>query len=156
MTRYVALVRAANVGGIGKLPMSELKSMCAEAEFARVETYIASGNVVFDSKLAHSKVKAALEARLHIYAGKSVGVIVRTAVEMAAVLKANPFPKPNPGTHTRSFSMAARRATLWITRWVGMTKRCASAIERFSFITQAAWGARSLRFRQPRPAQRAI
>ena len=93
MTRYVALVRAANVGGTGTLPMSELKSMCADAGFAHVETYIASGNVVFESRLSPSKVKAELETRLHSYAGKSVGVIVRTASEMAAVLKANPFPK---------------------------------------------------------------
>jgi uncharacterized protein (DUF1697 family) len=93
MTRYVALVRAANVGGTGKLPMSELKSMCADAGFTRVETYIASGNVVLESRLAPAKVKAGLEARLQSYAGKSVGVVVRTAAEMAAVLKANPFRK---------------------------------------------------------------
>jgi uncharacterized protein DUF1697 len=46
MTRYVALLRAVNVGGTGKLPMSELWAMCCEAGFAGVETYIASGNVV--------------------------------------------------------------------------------------------------------------
>jgi uncharacterized protein (DUF1697 family) len=93
MTRYVALVRAVNVGGTGKLPMGELKSMCSDAGFTRVETYIASGNVVFETRLAPAKVKAELETRLCTYAGKSVGVIVRTASEMAAVLKANPFPK---------------------------------------------------------------
>jgi uncharacterized protein (DUF1697 family) len=93
MTRYIALVRAANVGGTGKLPMNELKSMCADAGFARVETYIASGNVVFDSRLSALKVKTELETRLRSYAGKSVGVVVRTASEMAAVLKANPFSK---------------------------------------------------------------
>ena len=96
MTRYVALVRAANVGGTGKLPMAELKSMCADAGFARVETYIASGNVVFESRLAASRVKAEIEARLQARAGKSVGVVVRTAAEMAAVLKINPFPKSEP------------------------------------------------------------
>jgi uncharacterized protein (DUF1697 family) len=92
VTRYVALLRAVNVGGIGKLPMTDLKSICEETGFARVETYIASGNVVFESKATPSKVKAALETRLHEYAGKPVGVVVRTAAEMRAVLKANPFP----------------------------------------------------------------
>jgi uncharacterized protein (DUF1697 family) len=96
MPRYVALVRAANVGGTGKLPMNDLKSMCADAGFTRVETYIASGNVVFDSKHPPSRVKAELETRLQSYAGKSVGVIVRTAAEIAAVLKANPFRKADP------------------------------------------------------------
>ena len=37
MTRYVALLRAVNVGGTGKLPMTELKKMCDKAGFTRVE-----------------------------------------------------------------------------------------------------------------------
>jgi uncharacterized protein (DUF1697 family) len=96
MTTYIALLRAVNVGGTGKLPMADLKTMCAELGFADVRTYIASGNVVFQSKLAEKKVKAALEARLEIYAGKAVGVLIRTAAEMADVLANNPFPKAAP------------------------------------------------------------
>ena len=96
MTRYVVLLRAVNVGGTGKLPMSELRAICCEAGFARVETYIASGNVVFESKAAPSRVKAELERRLHAFVGKPVGVLVRTAPEMKAVLEANPFPKAEP------------------------------------------------------------
>jgi uncharacterized protein (DUF1697 family) len=76
--------------------MAELKSMCSDAGFSRVETYIASGNVVFESKAGPSKVKTELEARLLAYFGKPFGVVVRTATEMAAVLKANPFPKADP------------------------------------------------------------
>jgi uncharacterized protein (DUF1697 family) len=96
MTRYVALIRAANVGGTGNLPMAELRSMCLSAGFDRVETYIASGNVVFASKASAARVKAELEARLLAYAGKPVGVAVRTAAEMTAVLGANPFPGKEP------------------------------------------------------------
>src|SRR5262245_2894057 len=96
MTRYVALLRAVNVGGTGKLPMAEVRAICCDAGFIRVETYIASGNVIFESKGAASKVKAELEARLLVYAKKPVGVVLRTAAEMAAVLKANPFPKAEP------------------------------------------------------------
>jgi L-amino acid N-acyltransferase YncA len=43
MPIYVALLRAVNVGGTGKLPMAELKSMCEAEGFAQVQTYIASG-----------------------------------------------------------------------------------------------------------------
>ncbi|WP_426438038.1 DUF1697 domain-containing protein [Bradyrhizobium genosp. P] len=96
MPRYVALLRAVNVGGTGKLPMTELKAMCVDEGFGEVQTYIASGNVVFSSKLGAAKVKAALEKRLHAYAGKPVGVVVRSADEIAAVLKANPFAKRPP------------------------------------------------------------
>jgi uncharacterized protein (DUF1697 family) len=92
MPAYIALLRAVNVGGTGKLPMAELKAMCEEEGFLAVRTYIASGNVVFTSKLKEKAVKAALEARLEAYAGKPVGVMVRTAAEMAAVLASNPFP----------------------------------------------------------------
>jgi uncharacterized protein (DUF1697 family) len=92
MTAFVALLRAVNVGGTGKLPMSELTAMCAAAGFAKARTYIASGNVVFESDLPEPKVKAELESRLADYAGKAVGVLVRTAAEMAQVLADNPFP----------------------------------------------------------------
>jgi uncharacterized protein (DUF1697 family) len=93
MTRYVALLRAINVGGTGKLPMSDLRSICEQAGFAHVQTYIASGNVLFESEAAASKAKAELEARLRAYAGKPIDVLLRTAAEMSAVLRANPFPK---------------------------------------------------------------
>ena len=97
MAKYIALLRAVNVGGTGRLPMSELKAICADAGFAWVETYIASGNVVFESRSAPSWVKAELESRLLAYLGKPVGIVLRTGPEMAAVLKANPFPKAKPG-----------------------------------------------------------
>jgi len=96
MPAYIALLRAVNVGGTGKLPMAELKAMCAAEGFTKIETYIASGNVVFAAEQSASKIKAALEKRLQAYAGKPVGVIVRTADEMAAILKSNPFPRSAP------------------------------------------------------------
>jgi uncharacterized protein (DUF1697 family) len=92
MPAYIALLRAVNVGGTGKLPMTELKFMCEAAGFTKVKTYIASGNVVFQSKLSEVRVKVILETALSAYAGKHVDVLVRTAAEMAAVLAANPFP----------------------------------------------------------------
>jgi len=96
VTAFVALLRAVNVGGTGKLPMTELKAFCEAEGFVGVKTYIASGNVVFETGLAEEQVKAALERRLADYAGKPVGVMVRTAAEMRAVLAANPFPDAPP------------------------------------------------------------
>lgn len=91
MTHYVALLRAVNVGGTGKLPMSELKVLCESIGFADVRTYIASGNVLFTSKLGEAEVRKKLEQQLHQRAGKPVGVVIRTADEMAQVLADNPF-----------------------------------------------------------------
>jgi uncharacterized protein (DUF1697 family) len=96
MTAFIALLRAVNVGGTGKLPMEDLKALCEKAGFAKVRTYIASGNVVFESRGSEAAAKAALEKQLQTYAGKPVGVLVRSASEIAAVVKANPFPKAAP------------------------------------------------------------
>lgn len=93
MPTYIALLRAVNLGGTNKLPMKELKAMCAAEGFTKIQTYIASGNLVFTANQSEPKVKAALEKRLQAYAGKPVGAVVRTADEMSAVLKSNPFPK---------------------------------------------------------------
>src|SRR4030088_3006528 len=92
MAVFIALLRAVNVGGTGKLPMSDFKAICEHAGCKKVRTYIASGNAVFESRRSEAAVKASLEARLEEYAGKPVRVLVRTRAEMAAVLKANPFP----------------------------------------------------------------
>ena len=96
MGSFVALLRAVNVGGTGKLPMSDLKAFCEELGFGAVRTFIASGNVVFTSRKSEAAIKAALAKQLAAYAGKPVGVLVRSAAEMAQVLSDNPFPKAAP------------------------------------------------------------
>jgi uncharacterized protein (DUF1697 family) len=96
MGSFVALLRAVNVGGTGILPMSDLKAICEELGFKSVRTYIASGNVVFQSRKPEVAIKAALEKRLESYAGKPVGVQVRSAAEMAQVAANNPFPTLAP------------------------------------------------------------
>lgn len=92
MTRYVALLRAVNVSGTGKLPMGDLKAMAETLGFAEVRTYIASGNLLFSSALGEAAVKARLEDALATYAGKSVPVFVRTAEEIFAICANDPFP----------------------------------------------------------------
>src|SRR5438445_13792770 len=96
MASFVALLRAVHGGGTGKLPMSDLNEFCEELGFGAVRTYIASGNVVFTSRKSEAAIKAALEKRLEAYAGKPVGVLVRSASEMARVAAENPFPKAAP------------------------------------------------------------
>lgn len=109
MTVFVGLLRAVNVGGTGKLPMSELKAMCEECGLTSVRTYIASGNVIFESKLKESAVKQLLEEKLRAYAGKPVGVMIRTGPELSAVLRRNPFPK-GPGNRTVAIFLDAAPA----------------------------------------------
>jgi uncharacterized protein (DUF1697 family) len=99
MTTYVALLRAVNVGGTGKLPMAELRTMAEALGFVSVRTWIASGNLLFESDLSESDIKAALETQLEAYARKPVPVLVRTAKEMAAILAVNPFPDAKGSRH---------------------------------------------------------
>jgi uncharacterized protein (DUF1697 family) len=95
MTTFVGLLRSVNVGGTGKLLMSDLKAQCEAAGFKNVRTFIASGNVLFESKASEPHVKRTLECQLSAFVGKPVTVLVRTAAEMQAIAKANPFPKAN-------------------------------------------------------------
>ncbi len=96
MTAYVALLRAVNVGGTGKLPMAELKKIAEDLGFGSPRTFIASGNLLFTSSETEASVCKALEQALEKHTGKPVGILVRTAKEMAAVAVANPF-KDSPG-----------------------------------------------------------
>jgi uncharacterized protein (DUF1697 family) len=91
MPCFIALLRAVNVGGTGKLPMARLKAICEAAGFAKVQTYIASGNVVFESDAGEAAVKETLESGLERFAGRKIGVVIRSAEEMTAVLAGNPF-----------------------------------------------------------------
>lgn len=96
MTTYAALLRAINVGGTGKLAMKDLVALCEAAGLTHVATYIQSGNVVFNSRLSEAALTTKLEAALAIKVGKPVGVLVRTADELAAVVKRNPFKQAPP------------------------------------------------------------
>jgi uncharacterized protein (DUF1697 family) len=94
--KYAALVRALNVGGTGKLSMRELVACCDAAGFTEVKTYIQSGNVVFASRLAEAKVKAAAEKALAAKMGAPIDVFVRSHAELEKLLADNPFPDEAP------------------------------------------------------------
>lgn len=98
MTAYVALVRAVNVSGTGKLPKDELKAIGEACGFENVRTFINSGNLLFTSELAEREVKQLIEKRLAAFFGKSVPVFVRSSAEMAAIVEMNPFPDEKPST----------------------------------------------------------
>ena len=133
MHTYIALLRAVNVGGTGKLPMTELKALCESAGFGNVRTYIASGNVVFSSTLAEAAVKQALTDKLLVYAGKPVGVLVRSAAEMAAVLTANPFPDA-PGNRVAAIFLDAAALPGALAAAVGMQNELMALGQREIYV----------------------
>ena len=77
--KTIALLRAVNVGGTGKLPMAELKAMAEELGFENAQTYIASGNLIFASDASEDAIREKLDRLIEQEAGKRLGVVVRSA-----------------------------------------------------------------------------
>lgn len=103
MPVYVALLRAINVGGTGKLPMAELKSLCEGLGLADVSTFIQSGNVIFRDSGDPVTIAAHLDGALAERLGKPPGVFLRRPGELAAIAKANPFSAMEPSRVLVSF-----------------------------------------------------
>ena len=146
MASYVALLRAVNVGGTGKLAMSELRALCEACDFRQVQTYIASGNVVFDADGPAAQVQAALENRLQRHVGKAVGVLVRSAAEMAAVLAANPFSACAPNLVHVIFLGGAPPSDLLAGASGHTTEDMAAGLREIYVHYPAGQGASKLRF----------
>ena len=92
---YVALLRGVNVGGKNRLPMKDLAAMFADAGCADVVTYIQSGNVVFRATDAcAARVPAAVAKAVAERLAFRAPVVMRTAAELRAVARGNPFLKP--------------------------------------------------------------
>lgn len=92
MARRIALLRAVNVGG-RKLPMAQLRALCADLGWEDIETYIQSGNLVFSAPGKAETLEAQLEKAIEERFGMEVPVMVRTASQWAGYVSANPFPK---------------------------------------------------------------
>jgi uncharacterized protein (DUF1697 family) len=84
--KYVAFLRAINVGGGHVVKMDALRRLFEKIGFANVETFIASGNVIFDAR----KVSAAkIEKELFDALGYQVRVFLRTPADLARIGEAN-------------------------------------------------------------------
>lgn len=90
--RYVALLRAVNVGQ-AKLPMAELREVCAGLGWEKMATYIQSGNVVFEASGKPDALEAALEQAVTARFGFVRSVIVRSAKQWADYAAGSPFPE---------------------------------------------------------------
>jgi uncharacterized protein (DUF1697 family) len=93
MQRYIAFLRGINLGK-RRLPMSQLKALFEELGFNEVETFIASGNVLFSSKARNtSQLEARIARHLEASLGYEVDTFVRTTEEVARIGRAKIFPE---------------------------------------------------------------
>jgi uncharacterized protein (DUF1697 family) len=97
--RYIALLRAINVGG-HTVKMEQLRTLFSELGFANVMTYIASGNVIFETMAMDAQtLEAQIERQLQNALGYEVLTFIRTVGELAAIADYTPFPPTNQAVH---------------------------------------------------------
>jgi uncharacterized protein (DUF1697 family) len=108
--KYVALMRGINVGGKNMLPMKDLVGIFAAAGCGEVVTYIQSGNVVFcaDDKVV-KRLESVIAKKVEEQFGLKVPVVLRTASEMEAVVRGNPFLKAEAAEEMLHVSFLADR-----------------------------------------------
>jgi uncharacterized protein (DUF1697 family) len=93
MYTYIAILRGINVSGHKKVIMSDLKLIFENLEFYDVETYIQSGNVIFNikTKFTNTKLSKYIEKELENQFGFQVPVIIRSLQELQNIVAINPF-----------------------------------------------------------------
>jgi len=86
------MLRGINVSGQKKIRMAELKSLYDSLGLINVETYVQSGNVVFDSEEKYvKKLRQIIEAQIESVVGFSVPVLIRTRGEFKRIIENHPF-----------------------------------------------------------------
>jgi uncharacterized protein (DUF1697 family) len=94
MKTYVAFLRGINVSGQKRIPMAELRELLAKTGLSNIETYIQSGNVIFQSS---EKSKENLESQIHnaikSHFGFEVPVLILNPKELKQIFNACPFPE---------------------------------------------------------------
>jgi uncharacterized protein (DUF1697 family) len=93
MPRHIAFLRAINVGGGHLVKMDRLRRLFEQIGHSRVETFIASGNVIFEAPSRNTAaLERAIEARLGEELGFEVATFIRSPEALAAVARYRPFP----------------------------------------------------------------
>lgn len=93
MIKRIAILRGINVGGNRKILMADLKKLFSDLGFIDIQTYIQSGNVIFNSTDKNTNIEIANEIEISINDnyGFDVPVIVKTANELNDSISSNPF-----------------------------------------------------------------
>lgn len=91
MTIYISLLRGINVGGKNKIKMADLKRMFEGLGFDRVQTYIQSGNVLFESTDGEEELRKRIEHEIQAVFGLTITVILRTAAEWERIISDCPY-----------------------------------------------------------------
>jgi uncharacterized protein (DUF1697 family) len=92
MNTYISMLRGINVSGQKKIRMAELQGLYETLGLANLQTYVQSGNVIFDSPEPDaSKLKELIEARIEGAFGYQVFVFIRDSEDFRRIIASNPF-----------------------------------------------------------------
>jgi len=139
MTTWIALLRGINVTGHNPIAMPELRRLCEGLGHRAVQTYIQSGNLVFEAVdgAAAAEVEAALEDAIRERFGLAVPVIVRRGDEWPRYLAGNPFPAA-AAADARHLLLALSKAPPREDAVEGLRARAAAG-ERLELVGDAIW-----------------
>ncbi|MGC1239930.1 MAG: DUF1697 domain-containing protein, partial [Chryseosolibacter sp.] len=85
MTIYIALLRGINVGGKNKIKMEDLREALGAMGLSRVQTYIQSGNILFESDEDEATLCHRIEQEVEKVFGLSIKVIIRASEELKKI-----------------------------------------------------------------------
>ncbi|HSX48214.1 MAG TPA: DUF1697 domain-containing protein [Candidatus Nanoarchaeia archaeon] len=91
MAKYVALLRAINVGGHSIIKMSDLRELCTTLGLQNISTYIQTGNIIFESELSSTDLKQLLEDKLTDQLDYKIVAFIKTPKQLRAIVDNNPF-----------------------------------------------------------------
>ena len=96
--KYVALLRKINVGTANRIDKSSLEEAFNNLGYSNVQLYVNSGNVIFSTKKAKSKVIAEIDTALLELFKEQVQFIIKTSIEMKKIGEAIPREWQNDNT----------------------------------------------------------
>jgi uncharacterized protein (DUF1697 family) len=137
LTTFIALLRGINVTGRNKIPMAELRSLCADLGWRDIQSYIQSGNLVFRAGAGPAKLEAELEQAIERCLGLAIPTIVRAAADWPAYVRGNPYPDASaraPNAVMLALCKAPPRPDA-----IGKLRERASNHERIVQVGNALW-----------------
>jgi uncharacterized protein (DUF1697 family) len=108
--RWIAFLRAVNLGARNKVPMAQLRTQLEAAGFDGVQTYIASGNVILEGPRGREALGTALERLVADAFGVDTTAILRQPRELVATLAAHPFGRDTSETYVAFLGRRPTRA----------------------------------------------
>ncbi len=130
MNQYIALLRGINLGK-RRIKMDQLCRLFEELKFGAVKTFIASGNVIFESKMKDEmKLATMIEEHLKKSLGYEVDTFVRTRAEMAAVARFPAFPAADVEAPENTVNVSFLKADLSAVQADGLFE-CATDVDEF-------------------------